>query len=53
MYVCGVWRCVSVLAPSRGGVLQLRGNPVHGALSETRVTALRTRTPPGLGLSSP
>ena len=42
---------------SRGGVLQLRGNPVHGALSETHVyitaLSLRTRTPPGLGLSCP
>ena len=40
---------VSTIAPSRGGVLQLRGNPVHGALSETRVyftaLSLRTRTP--------
>ena len=38
-------------APSRGGVLQLRGNPVHGALSEARVyftaLSLQTRTPQG------
>ena len=38
------------LAPSRGGVLQLRGNPVRGANSRTRVyftaLSLRTRTPP-------
>jgi len=40
------------LAPSRGGVLQLKGNPVRGAKpSETRVyftaPSLRTRTPQG------
>ena len=50
MYVtCGV-ASVSTSSEYRGGVLQLRGNPVHGALSENRVyftaLSLRTRTPP-------
>ena len=50
MYVRGVRRCVSVLAPSRGGVLQLRGNPVHGTNPRRPVFTLRPfpceRAPP-------
>jgi hypothetical protein len=46
-----------LLAPSRGGVLKLRGNPVHGANPRRPVFTLRPfpceRAPPGLGLSCP
>ena len=42
------------LAPSRGGVLQLRGNPVHGTNPRRPVFILRPcpceRAPPGLAL---
>ena len=45
------------LPPSRGGVLQLRGNPVRGANPRRPVFTLRPfpceRAPPGLGLSCP
>ena len=48
---------VCPLAPSRGGVLQLRGNPVHGTNPRRPVFTLRPfpceRAPPGLGLSCP
>ena len=48
---------VCPLAPSRGGVLQLRGDPVHGTNPRRPVFTLQPlpceRAPPGLGLSSP
>ena len=54
---CVEYSVVCPLAPSRGGVLQLRGNPVHGTNPRRPVFTLRPfpceRAPPGLGLSSP
>ena len=58
-YPCTCVECsvVCPLAPSRGGVLQLRGNPVHGTNPRRPVFTLRPfpceRAPPGLGLSCP
>ena len=54
---CMEYSVVCPLAPSRGGVLQLRGNPVHGTYPRRPVLLYgpcpANAHPPGLGLSCP